>query len=679
MVKVADEAEDRMKMTEAAAESTLPGRLPPTNRFDVSKMGSRVMPFALGGGGAIALALFGLSPVHPDVFVVAIALSALLTVVGAIAGVRPMPAWLEPVLPLLGIVIVGFLRHGAGNDEVGFSLLVLIPVLWLAMFATRRQLTTGLVLVAVVLAAPVALIGSPEYPAAEWRHVGIIVMLSLFVGFTIQSLVADIRLQAGTLIVQSNALATEVAFTRAVIDGATDAIVVLDGTGTVVEANAAAATILGRPRPDILGLELARDIISPTRREAARSGLGRIAAGVATDREQRFETELLRGDGTTVPAEVTTAITRGPQGLRIYAFARDISVRREAERVADVHLDDLNRLLRVARDLGRGESIEGDRTAICVAARDLAEADMTLFFEYRAADDILVATGRSNDGPDPGAVEVHGRSSVTATVFATGEAAFIPDLADDPRIDQSIVLRLSARSALFQPILAEGRPLGVLVVYWREPVPQLAPRIASMTELFATQAAVVIERADLIARLDVLARTDALTGAANRRALEESFLRDLAQADRSQAPLSIVMLDLDHFKAFNDANGHPAGDRLLRGAVTTWRGELRVGDTLARYGGEEFLIVLPGCAAATAGRLADRIRAAVPSGQTVSAGVAAWDGVESMTELIGRADAALYAAKDAGRNRTILAEAVEPPPPPIELAARRRSARATGS
>jgi diguanylate cyclase (GGDEF)-like protein len=113
------------------------------------------------------------------------------------------------------------------------------------------------------------------------------------------------------------------------------------------------------------------------------------------------------------------------------------------------------------------------------------------------------------------------------------------------------------------------------------------------------------------------------------------------------------MLDLDHFKSFNDERGHQAGDRLLKHATAAWASQLRSSDMLARYGGEEFAVLLPGCALSDAESLLKRLRVVMPESQTVSAGIACWDGSESAEELVGRADVALYEAKRAGRDRLI--------------------------
>jgi diguanylate cyclase (GGDEF)-like protein len=115
------------------------------------------------------------------------------------------------------------------------------------------------------------------------------------------------------------------------------------------------------------------------------------------------------------------------------------------------------------------------------------------------------------------------------------------------------------------------------------------------------------------------------------------------------------MLDLDHFKDFNDREGHQAGDRMLKLCAAAWSSQLRATDILARYGGEEFSLLLPGCTVADACVLVERLREMTPEGQTLSAGIAAWDTEEPSAVLVGRADGALYQAKRAGRDRVVSA------------------------
>ena len=159
-----------------------------------------------------------------------------------------------------------------------------------------------------------------------------------------------------------------------------------------------------------------------------------------------------------------------------------------------------------------------------------------------------------------------------------------------------------------------------------------------------------------------LAEHDPLTGVLNRRAILARLRAEFAKARQSGEPLSLLFLDLDHFKHVNDSYGHRAGDQCLRGVIGPIAGELRQGDALGRYGGEEFLILLPGAAASDAEIVAERIRRRVQEmpmlvsgtriGLTVSLGVAAVDPeVAIPDDLVERADAALYRSKSGGRNQ----------------------------
>lgn len=171
-----------------------------------------------------------------------------------------------------------------------------------------------------------------------------------------------------------------------------------------------------------------------------------------------------------------------------------------------------------------------------------------------------------------------------------------------------------------------------------------------------------------LADLEQLAHEDALTGLLNRRRLNEMLPVELARARRLGYPLTVAMLDLDHFKRFNDKRGHAAGDALLRDAAAAWRRQLRPTDLLARYGGEEFTLVLPACDALQAAQMIERLRPLTPQRQTFSAGVATWNGEDGADELLRAADLALLAAKRSGRNRTVIAGAEPQIPLPLRAA-----------
>ena len=172
------------------------------------------------------------------------------------------------------------------------------------------------------------------------------------------------------------------------------------------------------------------------------------------------------------------------------------------------------------------------------------------------------------------------------------------------------------------------------------------------------------KQAELLAKAEESARLDVLTSLPNRRAWDELLQRELARARRTEQPLCIALLDLDRFKAYNDANGHRAGDRLLRKAGSAWRLAVRTSDFLARYGGEEFAVLLPDCPLDEAQTVIERLRSGTPNGQTVSAGVAEWNRYESADAMIDRADFALYKAKRDGRDRSVLASSGDITPLP---------------
>ncbi len=179
-------------------------------------------------------------------------------------------------------------------------------------------------------------------------------------------------------------------------------------------------------------------------------------------------------------------------------------------------------------------------------------------------------------------------------------------------------------------------------------------RATDVTELKQIEA----EREQLLVEVEALARSDALTGLPNRRILEEQLPREMARALRAESDLCLAILDLDHFKDYNDTHGHLGGDEMLRRCAIAWDSELRGEDTIVRFGGEEFLVVLPDTRPDLAIEIVERLRAATPSGQTCSAGLACWDLSESVEDLLDRADSALYRAKEAGRDQLMLAPQV---------------------
>ncbi len=241
------------------------------------------------------------------------------------------------------------------------------------------------------------------------------------------------------------------------------------------------------------------------------------------------------------------------------------------------------------------------------------------------------------------------------TILDPDRPLLVPDALEDDRFSGNpFVLDGTIRSYAGFPLVSDGQAIGTMCVHDPAPGGLNRDKLEALRALAtAAQAQVALRRhADA---LSALARTDALTGAANRRAIDEALERELERARRTGAPLVVLLLDMDRFKHYNDRFGHLRGDVLLQRAAAAWRAALRTTDVLGRWGGEEFCVLLADCSPAGAEQLAERLRAAVPEGQTCSIGVACWDRQEDVPTLVRRADEALYAAKRDGRDRVVSA------------------------
>ncbi len=286
---------------------------------------------------------------------------------------------------------------------------------------------------------------------------------------------------------------------------------------------------------------------------------------------------------------------------------------------------------------------------------------------YNLFDEAFPDAGEDHRGVSPSLVAVREKRLVT-----------VPDVRTDPVYGAR--LRLAGdrgfTSFLAIPLIVQDRALGCMNLYMIERH-EFGPGEIQLLSTFASQAAVSIENARLFEEARQLAITDPLTGLANHRQFYDQLPREFRRAQRYQRPLTLLMLDLDHFKAFNDRYGHLAGDQALRETADILRQNARSVDLLARYGGEEFAIILPETDLVRAAAHAERIRSAVAShvfegqetGQehrvTISIGVAALTAAtQKIEDLVHDADQAMYRAKAGGRNRLELApDGIAEPPP----------------
>jgi hypothetical protein len=218
-----------------------------------------------------------------------------------------------------------------------------------------------------------------------------------------------------------------------------------------------------------------------------------------------------------------------------------------------------------------------------------------------------------------------------------------------------------ARSTIAVPLIGRDRVLGALLLYSSAPGAFSERELAYFTAV-GKQLSIALENAAMHQRATELSYIDPLTGLFNRRYLEEALDTEVRRAARYSLPLAVNMVDIDHFKIYNDTHGHTRGDEALRAVARRLREQIRNADIIARYGGEEFVIILPMTTKPHARLVAEKLRTAIaatvidpadPDARlTISVGVAAFPSDSStVMGLLQAADAALYAAKDAGRNR----------------------------
>ena len=611
----------------------------------------RVRPFALAAliGVAAAFAL----PRSVELLVVGLALT--LAAIGAALFVqwRRLPAWTEVTVPILYLAGLGYLRLGAGGVESGMSVLVLLPIVWAALYGGRRDLFVVVGAAAATIILPIVLVGPPMFPESEWRRALLLAAIGAMVGLTVQQLVAQVRSHSAEAAARSDALLASETRVRSVLEAAPEPVVTLDARGMVSQANAATEEITGWSEDDIRGRPAIEVLVAPEyRADLARRFATMLGRPDGSGQARRVEAEVLCRDGRRLPVEMSVAVTTAARERLMHIFARDVSARAAAERATREHAADLERLLAIARSLSESADAAEARVAVVREARELTGAALAVLLEPDQSGRTLAYSATAGPTPPPVRLPVSGRSH-SAAVYRTGRSDFVLDLRADTSTSRLLVEATNVVSGYWQPVRRGGATVGVLAVFWSEPRSDVAARLVSLLELFAAEAATAIERADVTSRLRDQSLRDPLTGTANRRGLDDTLTREVARAIRSATPLSVVMIDLDHFKSFNDEHGHPAGDALLKAAADAWRAELRTGDTLARFGGEEFVALLPNCDLTGAMKLAQRLLDVVPSEQTASAGVAQLNGGESGADLIARADTALYASKAAGRNRAL--------------------------
>jgi diguanylate cyclase (GGDEF)-like protein len=260
------------------------------------------------------------------------------------------------------------------------------------------------------------------------------------------------------------------------------------------------------------------------------------------------------------------------------------------------------------------------------------------------------------DAPDP--LEP-GVDPIVVKAWRTRENLLVKRL--DPDADPRLAASLpDARNILIVPLFAEGAPQGVLALEHPGPSQTVLRWTVSVVRQLATHSALALRNVWLLEEVQRMAETDPLTGVANRRVFHTALSRELSRSFRRGNHVGLLMLDVDHFKRYNDTHGHQAGDDVLRAVAYAIASDCRDFDTVARYGGEEFAVILPGCGpdecVTVADRLRDRVSAVeAPGPVTLSIGVAIFpEHAMDADVLVKAADEALYRSKRSGRDRVTL-------------------------
>jgi diguanylate cyclase (GGDEF)-like protein len=271
------------------------------------------------------------------------------------------------------------------------------------------------------------------------------------------------------------------------------------------------------------------------------------------------------------------------------------------------------------------------------------------------------------------------QGGLTSHILNQDQPLAVQDIRRHPRFDNPIMLREGIRSLIASPLKTEGRIVGILYVDDFKPR-QYTTREISLLSLLSTFAAMAIEKTKLLESTRQLAITDELTGLYNHRHFRQQLNIETNRADRYGRSLSLMMIDIDYFKHYNDTNGHLKGNEVLKEVGRILKETSREVDIVARYGGEEFSIIMPETKRRRAFVLSERLRKRIASHKfenaqkqpnkklTVSIGAASYpESAGTAFDLIAEADKALYEAKRAGRNTVCVsrrkAKTADRPPP----------------
>jgi diguanylate cyclase (GGDEF)-like protein/PAS domain S-box-containing protein len=383
-----------------------------------------------------------------------------------------------------------------------------------------------------------------------------------------------------------------------------------------------------------------------------------------------FEYRIRGADGTwhwLLSHEVAFMRTDDGKPQQILGIAHDITERKQMEQAIQRRMQQLEALREIMHQITSELELEPLLQAVLERAVSLLDATSGQIALYDSESDeleILACTCSGHEG-------IRTRRAIandaTSLVIRTQQPLVIPDYQQQKDYLPQYA-HLGGHALLLVPLPAKDQARGVLITGHDHPERSFSDDDVELLTLFAQQVTVALQNARLFTEVQRLATLDPLTELYNRRSFAELAQQTFEQARRYGYALSVIMLDIDHFKQVNDQFGHLAGDQMLQAVARQCLMALRTADVIGRYGGEEIVMVLPETNGEQARQVAERLRhslsmAPIPTDRgvatlTVSLGVASVSHIDgiSLEQLIDLADQALYAAKQAGRNRVIVWE-----------------------
>ena len=468
---------------------------------------------------------------------------------------------------------------------------------------------------------------------------------------------------------------------RLIFESIGDMLMVMDLTGKIVDVNQPIIRTVGYTKEELIGKNAADLVIKEDRNRVIESTISTLEAGLKASKSAYQELTLVTKDDSKLAVEYCITPMRDPSGkmVGVLGIGRDITDRKNAELAIYRRNVELTAIAKVTQALS--QQLRLDRvlqTALDSILEVSGQDTGALWLLDEDSQGLELAIHRGVGEEYVKAVSrVPLGVGITAKAVESGKTIVVSDIINDKKLPDSYkeTARLEGlRSVISIPLKSKGKTLGAMNVFSRKSTSFPAEDIR-LLETIGGQIGIAIENAQLLERLSELSETDELTGLYNRRTFYEMLDAEIKSSTKHNRPFSLVMLDLDGFKSFNDKFGHTSGDAALKNFANALQSALRKTDSAYRYGGDEFTLILPGTESEKALSIIDRIRKKwlqSPHSQYYNAdapikfstGIAQFpDDTETIDGMVFLADTALFIAKrEGGYHHTLVSELGELPP-----------------